>query len=699
MVRYWLAFLLLTASFAAYAQTDSSGQEGKPAGKKVFSISVDLVQIDVTATDSDGRHVTDLTPEDFIITQDYKPQEITSFSLVRVKDPVEVRSPVYQPAAPDEAAASVPAPATMEYRPDQLRRVVALVVDDLGISFPGMYYVRNSIRKWVENEMQPGDLAALVLTSKGVGTLQQFTGSREMILNATENLYYNLSGRVGPDICQDNTAQLEVSLPGDLSQIPSGGEHRRQLTLASLGSVQYVLEGLMNLPGRKSMILFSEDLWMNFDQVVDLEVQDKLQALIKDANRSAVVIHVIDSRGVVGDLQCSQDDLIYAQAGMVTLTNGTGGRFEQGRNDIDGALEDTVRDGDSYYLIGYQPNEELIEEMRSGKPKYHSINVKVKRPGVHVRTRSDFLGTPNLPPEPKTHSERVEHALYTPFATGDLPVRLTALFSQTRSGASRINALVHFDADKLSFGEDEEGWRKTNVELVAALFDVDGQQLDFAARNLTLTAKGESYQEMMQNGVVVSMHVDVEKSGMYQLRVVLTDIETGRMGTASHYVEIPDVRKGRLALSGIALAANRTSPDNDGNNIDGQVIGRDVKGTPAVRIFQPGQTITWAYQVLNAETGTDNKTELETQTRLFHQGTAIYISDTAEISLKPDGASNRMIGIGRMQLKKIVPGEYALQVIVKDKGEENRPRMATQSIDFSIQDPDSSKKSRSTQDK
>ena len=111
MVRYWLALLLLTIPSAAHAQTEPSGQGGRVTGKKVFTISVDLVQLDVTATDSDGRHVMDLKPEDFVILQDGKPREITSFSLIRVKEPGEYRTK-YKPATLDKNAPATPAPPT-----------------------------------------------------------------------------------------------------------------------------------------------------------------------------------------------------------------------------------------------------------------------------------------------------------------------------------------------------------------------------------------------------------------------------------------------------------------------------------------------------------------------------------------------------------------------------------------------------------
>jgi VWFA-related protein len=689
MVRYlWVALLFMCVP-GAPAQTKSPATKQDPEEKKVFRVNVDLVQMDVTVTDSDGRHVTDLTAEDFIILQDYKPKEITNFSLVRVEAPIIVRPPVYKSVPQTRDAPPVPAPPPLTYGPDRSRRKIALVVDDLGISWEGMVYVREALGKWVDEEMQPGDLVALIRTGMGVGTLQQFTGDKRMLHAAIERTLYNIHGRVGSSYCSDNTASVTENLMGNLGSIPSGGEHRRHLTLASLGSIQYVLDGLKNLSGRKNLVLFTEDLWMIFDQGMDHTVKDKFRRLVEEANRAAVVIHTIDSRGLVSNAQCSLDDLTYTRDGMIKLAKETGGLFEYDRNDIDGALYEAVRDGDSYYLIGYQPDGKLASEMEAGKQKYHSIQVRVKRPGLHVRTRSNFMGTPERIPEPPTQREQIEQALYSPFGAGTLPVRLTALFSQTREGESRINGLLHFDVNKLTFNEDPEGWKKTEVEIVAALFDIDGQQIEFTDQKVSLTAKGETYRDMMKNGVVLQMGVPAKKAGAYQMRVILSDTESGLMGSATHFVEVPDIRKGRLAVSGIALAAEKSQPGMSGEQDAGLVAGREVNGTTAVRIFTPGETITWAYQVLNAKTGADNKSQLQTYVRLFHEGWEVYAAEPVEIVSEPEGNSGRMIGVGNMQLKRILPGEYALQVVVRDMLANEQHRTVVQAIDFVVQDPKS----------
>jgi hypothetical protein len=63
-------------------------------------------------------------------------------------------------------------------RPEQVRRTIALVVDDLGLSFESVTRVRSSLKKFVDEQMRSGDLVAVIRTSAGVGALQQFTSDK-----------------------------------------------------------------------------------------------------------------------------------------------------------------------------------------------------------------------------------------------------------------------------------------------------------------------------------------------------------------------------------------------------------------------------------------------------------------------------------------------------------------------------------------
>jgi hypothetical protein len=191
--------------------------------------------------------------------------------------------------------------------------------------------------------------------------------------------------------------------------------------------------------------------------------------------------------------------------------------------------------------------------------------------------------------------------------------------------------------------------------------------------------------------MVYSINVPVKKPGAYQLRVVLRDAGSEQVGSASQFIEVPDVAKGHLALSGIVLSAETkqaqtaAAADNADGHAEGHVNEPDPNGTPAVRIFKPGTPIMYGYQILNAQADNSKKTELEVQTRLFRDGQQVYAGTPKPLETGAVEDPKRLVGGGRMQLgDKIAPGDYVLQVIVTDKLAKEKFRVATQSMDFEI---------------
>ena len=55
-----------------------------------FRSSIDLVQVDVSAIDGDGRPIRDLSPEDFELRVDGKPRPIVSAQFITVPSNVEM---------------------------------------------------------------------------------------------------------------------------------------------------------------------------------------------------------------------------------------------------------------------------------------------------------------------------------------------------------------------------------------------------------------------------------------------------------------------------------------------------------------------------------------------------------------------------------------------------------------------------------
>src|SRR5215831_8834359 len=214
-------------------------------------ITVNLVQVDAVVTDSKGKQVTDLKAEDFEILQDGKPQKITHFSYVSTVGPKPAT-----PAAPvnvaDKKTPPPPPLPSQRLKMNQVRRTVALVVDDLGLSFESIAQVRQSLKKFVDTQIEPGDLVAIMRTGAGMGALQSFTTNKAELYAAIERVKFNSLGRVGvSSFAPLGSADAEEE--GTRAQ-----EFRYSaFTVGTLGAIRYIAYGLRELPGRKSVIVFS----------------------------------------------------------------------------------------------------------------------------------------------------------------------------------------------------------------------------------------------------------------------------------------------------------------------------------------------------------------------------------------------------------------------------------------------------------
>jgi VWFA-related protein len=663
----------------------------------VIRVNVQLVQVDVTVTNSKDEHVTDLKADDFIILQDDKPQDISNFSFVQTRSAVKTAIAPKSPVLNSQKTTAPPPPPPLKR--EKVHRTIALVVDDLGLSFEGIWQVQKAAKKWIDEEMQSDDLVAITLTGGG-SALQQFTNAKRMLYAAVENIHYNGWSRVGV------TSLSGISAPPD--------EVAMHKTILTLQSIRQVVNALKDLPGRKDAIIFSESMHGMFgktpqeslsrDQVIKQMYQDTVDL----ANKWAVVFHTIDPRGVMGFMSAEDsfsgmqpedianvsnrrsEQLTLSRFGMVKMAVETGGLFVQNRNNTERALVAVVEDGDGYYLIGYQPDEKTVAEMKSGKAKYHNIRVRVKLPGLHVRTRSRFFSTPEIlsSPDPLVRKDRIEDAMQSPFASGSIRVRLTALFSQTTDENLCINALLHFDASQLSFSNEPEDWHKTNVEIIAGLYDIEGQQVEFADKEWSLQIKGQSFENAKQNGASFLLRLPVKNPGSYQMRVVLRDTVSGRLGSVPQFIEVPDIGKKKLALSGIVLAAEQSMAKTAADQSEGIMENSGSNGTAAVRVFEPGTSISWAYQILNAKIDKDQKAKLQIQYRLFYEGREVFANKPLEITPASSGAiSKRMIAADHMTLKQLPPGYYVLQIAVSDMLADEKNQQAVQSIDFEVREP------------
>jgi VWFA-related protein len=674
-----------------------SGESPSPQG--VIRITVNLVQVDAIVTDSKGRHVTNLQPSDFEILEDGRPQTITNFLYISIASPAGIETHAAIPFAGN----GIPAVPPARMRPEQVRRSIVILVDDLHIPFENVVYVRKALKRFIDNDVQPGDLVAILHTSGGLGVRQQFTNNKRVLHATVDRLQYYLFRASGPrgkglvDGVDRGKGGLEAFRKDFYATVQSDGTFRQKATtIGTMDALEYVLRGLRDVPGRKAVFLVSEGFPLCTSRLcrqneVVRDVAEGLRDVADLANRSAAVVYTMSTQGLptlsvdasmgppagVTDGYWSQiaqssirNAYIDAQSSLAYLARQTEGLFLHDTNDLAGGMREMMDDLSGYYLIGYKPSAESFKEDEKAGRDFHRIQVKVKVRGLRVRTRPGFFGIPDGETRPvhRTAEEQLRAAVVSPFATSGIRIQLAPQFLNKGSKESVARLRLHIDARDLTFQNARDGSKNGIADLVAVAYGENGAVgTGFKGVLKGFVPAGE-FEAVHERGVDYRLDLPIKEPGGYQVRVAVRDPASEKVGSASQFIEVPKLRPDRLALSGIVL--NATALGESG---------------PAMRRFKADDRVSYELEIYNARRASAAEgPNLESKIQILHEGRLVSEQNAGVTSQVP-GDSKRLVMSGEFVLSpNTTPGDYALLVTVTDKLAPPRHSTAHQWIDFEV---------------
>jgi len=694
---------LMATVVAQQPASSASPASGPSRESRVFSVSVSLVQVDVVVTDSHGRPVTDLRPDDFEVLQDGQRRDVAHVfyvsTLASALPPSATTVEASTPARGQRAA----------------RRTLVFVVDDLSLSYSASMSVRANLKTFFDTQMQPDDQVAIVGTGSGIGAVQQLTSDKRLLLEAVKRIRWNARA-VAPapfgatGLHSDDRYRDIDSEDDDMRRVRGS-----LLSTATLATIRFTVEGLADLPGRKTLVLFSGGLGV-LAPASDPQVKNAVSGLVEQANRASVVVYAVDSSTLKVPGMAAEDASGYDPAPvdwalpeypafgddvLSYLARQTGGLLVDypGRG-----LRRVLADQNGYYLLGFAPEASTFQRHGSG-PGYHRIEVRVRRPGLRVRSRAGFYGVPDLEPPPKpalTRGEQLRAAITSPFAPAEMGIRLLSVFRNDPSTGPLVHSLVHIDGSDLTFVKEQDGRSRGAFELLAVIFDGSGVAVDRKAQAFIMRqSQNSGLEEVLARGVVYGVDLAVKRPGAYQVRVAVRDAASGRVGSASQLVEAPDLSKGRLALSGIvmrgsvvdpvgeAATAEAELPSDAGIGEEGLPISRNIPpgASPSVRRLRAGMALDYAFEVYNAHTEGAGGPRLELGVRLLRNGRELYRGPLRPLILAAQSRWNRVAIQGRINLgRDLEHGEYILEILVSDTLADRRRGTASQIIDFEIAD-------------
>jgi hypothetical protein len=454
---------------------------------------------------------------------------------------------------------------------------------------------------------------------------------------------------------------------------------------------------------------------MSADGSTAARTLDFLKELIDIANRKSVVFYTIDARGLETTSMTAADsfadptlldplalqsmqrvdsdrggELFSSQQGLVYLAKETGGLAYVNQNDI-GAGIDRAMEDQSFYLIAYTPDSESFDpETR----KFNKLEVKVVRDGTKVRHRSGFfVGSEEEKIRVDMNTPtKIMRALTSPFAVNGVSLRLNALFGHNEKQGYYIHSFLHINAKDLTFTKLPNGEYQAVFDVLALSYGDNGVPVDKENVTGTMTFRPELYDRIRDEGFSYSFIFRVKKPGAYQMRVAIMDRGNKEVGSANQFIEVPNLKKHGVTLSGIVLENMSSQLWADLANGGSQMLTKatasmrpDPLQDTSVRRFKRGTVLRYGVEVYNAKApiGPD---QIRLQTRVFHDRVKVFESPERKLDpMTQSGSKEAPVFTDAVSLgDNLLPGDYVLQVIVTDIRAKEKRRISTQYVQFEV---------------
>jgi VWFA-related protein len=705
-LRVVLGLLLISSTLHGQAPPAQPAQPPTPPAQRAIegdSAAVTAIVVDVIVRDRQGNPVRDLKAEDFGIFEDGVFQDIGSFTAIA--SGAAPSTPAS--AKPTAGAAAVPAPAAPA--PPAKPEVLALVFDRLSgearnlaykaaMSYVGEGKVANNIIAVFGVDLalvlhQPftrdADLIRKAVTTAGGRASSQFANTRAEQRAAAEaqaraGAAMPAPGAGGPG---SPTVNAGSAAEGEFAQMALDSLEsfqaleRDQQGYATSNSLLAIVSALRSVPGRKSLVFFSEGL------SIPPNVQAQFISVIDAANRANVSIYPMDAAGlrtegmleetksgvgVATERALSRDPtrdpegrpmtmalenneaLLRADphSGLGLLADQTGGFLIANTNNLRAGFSTIDADMRNYYVLTYTPKNTRFDG------RFRNIEVKVRRPDVRVRSRKGYFAVRAPAGAPVLGYEAPALAILEQSPVPNaFPARALALRFPDRNRPGLAPVVVSVPTAGVTFKPAEDKKTYTSDLTVLVRFRDDaGQTLEKMSQRYQLQGPIEQMPQASK-GEVLFYREPVLPPGVYTMEAVVYDALSNRATVRLSTLEVRDVDPAAVAMSSV-MAVHRTERVPEDQRVPGSPLYVDDRlllpnmGEPVSKEL-PFYFV--VYPVAGAGT-----TEASLELLQNNQSLA-----KAPLELAKPDANGRIQQVSRLPLEALKPGSYELRVTVK----------------------------------
>ena len=532
----------------------------------VLKMNGELVLTNVVARDpKTGEVIQGLKQSDFSIYENGKQQHIDTFDFESVDKATPLNEATVSGLATGAAGNGTKAVAVA--KPEELRnhRLIVMFFDLTSMQPEDLDRSVLAAQDFLRTKMQAADLVALVSLGDTLNVDQDFTADKNALINevgvynGTEGQGFALGATANSNQAEDTTAST-----------PNEQEYNDVNTDRELFALQAVSKSLEKITEKKSLLYFSGGI-----QRDGIENQASIRATINSAIRANLAIYSVDTRGLqaispLGDastgslrgtgaysggaLLNNMNSNFATQEVMGTLSKDTGGKAFFDSNDFAPAFAQVERDTSAYYAIGFRST----NPVRDGK--YRKLTIKINRPGVKLEYRPGYYAPADFRHSGHEDREReLEEQLASDLPATDIAVYLDAMYFRLNENRFLVPVSLIVPGSQIPFvkGGDKD---KATLDIIGSVIDEVKRPIGSARQTIKLNLDPSlaARQKNIQYTTSFSL-----PPGKYQVKFVVRENQTGRMGSFVADITLPDMKKSPLKMSSIVLASMRQPSKKD----------------------------------------------------------------------------------------------------------------------------------------
>ncbi len=683
IVAVFLAWLL-----AAFDRSSKTPLLRRPRCK--FEATTQLVVVNVSVKDKDGKPIENLKPSDFTLSEDGKPQQIRVFEYQRLEEtplPQPARTLATRHGGPPRAhpsgcrgrsAGHHPAkPGEVKYKDS---RLLVLYFDFQGMPPDDQIRAQSGALKFLSTQMTPADTVAVMSYTGELKVLHDFTTDRDELTKVVKKLVVGEASEMANTVSDDSAEDTGAAFTADDSEFNIFNTDR-QLT-----ALQTAVKMLSSLPEKKALVYFASGVTRNG---IDNDAQ--LRATVNAALRSNVALYPADARGLVAT----------APAGNASRGSG-GGAGNQGN--FSGGAGRSMMSNLRARRIPFSPWRRTPAARRSWitttfpwasckrkrispattssattapiptlDGKYRRIKVQISSNlSARLDYRTGYFASKQFKQFNSSDRERqLEEALMLGDPVTDLTLALETDYFRMAQDRYYVPVSVKLPGSDLELAK-HGGSQSTRLDFIGQVRDSKGRLAATVRDFITVKLKADTAAELAKKTVAYDVGF-VLQPGTYTLKFLTRENETGKMGTFETKFTVPDLTadSGILPISSVILSNQREKLSNTagtaGPNMRlfnfSPLVANGEKLVPSVtRVFRKDQEM---YIFLEAYQPNSEKTQRLVATLSLYRG-KVKAFETEPLQVT-DGLNPMTKAVPvrfAFPLSKLEPGRYLCQVSV-----------------------------------